>query len=119
MRRPLFHGVRAKRGSGWLPVSMIVRSETNPVPRSARPRLTRDTIIYKRRLRLKKADLRVPLRSCSPDAPLRHSPTPECPSQLGGFPPFAKAWANGKVAPKAVISRDHEPSGGLAAEADD
>ena len=65
MRRPLFHGVCAKRGCGWSPVSMIVSSETNPVLRSAGPRLTRDTIIYRRRLRLKKADLQVPLRCCS------------------------------------------------------
>jgi hypothetical protein len=40
---------------------------------------------YRRRLRLKKADPRVPLRSCSPDAPLRYSSTPAGSSQLGGF----------------------------------
>jgi hypothetical protein len=90
-RRPLFHGVRAKRGSGWLPVSMIVSSKTSPVLRSAGPRLTRDTIIYRRRLRLKKADLRVPFRSCSPDAHCGHSYASPGSSEEGGLRAFARS----------------------------
>jgi hypothetical protein len=75
-------------------VSMIVSSETTPVLRSAGPRLTRDTIIYRRRLRLKKADLRVPLRSRSPDAHCAHSYAPPGSSEEGGLLTFADAVAN-------------------------
>jgi hypothetical protein len=69
---------------------MIVSCETNPVLRSAGPRLTRDTIIYRRRLRLKKADLQVPLRGLFAGSHCGQSSASPGSSEEGGFRTFAE-----------------------------